>query len=333
MAEPGTEGRRRPTLEQLGWRTRVRPPVALAHVIAAGAGVFAVVATVALAIHITSTDATAPGILLDLALAVVAFVAGVWLPGPVRSAAVVALLLTTPLIWFFAFYGDGQGGVGSLRWLYLLSILVYLVLFAVQWTRGRAVLLAGILFLLASWIQFEVSSTGGTVVPFQSQVQFNPFSTHVNSSSGGFLGVGGDDTATVALAFGAGYLAVGAVLNRRRFWGIATPFLVIGALEGLAGAAVLGTNERSAVLGGLVAALIGVFLLVAGAMGEGRRGSIWFGVLTVVGGVLAAIADAAHTTLGFAGYSALAAIGLLVISLVLAKRLDEAPDDRAPLAV
>ncbi len=70
----------------LGWRARTRPPSLAAHVLGAGAGAFAVAATVALALEITSTDATAPGVLLDLAL-------------------------TNPPIWFFAFYGDGQGGV------------------------------------------------------------------------------------------------------------------------------------------------------------------------------------------------------------------------------
>ena len=48
----------------------------------------------ALALDIASSDATAPGVLLALTLAVVAFVVEMRLPGPVRSAAVVALALT-----------------------------------------------------------------------------------------------------------------------------------------------------------------------------------------------------------------------------------------------
>ena len=61
----------------LGWRIRTRPPSLAAHVLAAGAGAFAVAATVALALEISSSDTTAPGVLLNLALAAVAIVAGV----------------------------------------------------------------------------------------------------------------------------------------------------------------------------------------------------------------------------------------------------------------
>ncbi|HEY5165269.1 MAG TPA: hypothetical protein VIJ44_04895, partial [Acidimicrobiia bacterium] len=69
----------------LGWRARTRPASGFAHVLAAGSGAFAVFAVTELVTKITSTDATAPGILLNLALAVGAFVAGMFLPGPVRS--------------------------------------------------------------------------------------------------------------------------------------------------------------------------------------------------------------------------------------------------------
>jgi LPXTG-motif cell wall-anchored protein len=309
----------------LGWRAKTRPPSAVAHVLAAGAGAFAVFATVALALEITSTNATAPGILLDLALAGVAFVAGLVLPGPVRSAAVVALVFTNPLIWFFAFYGNGQSGSGGLRGIYLLSIAVYLVLYVVKWTRGRAVLLAGLLLFLASWLQFEIGASASTVVPLQSQFQSSPFGTHVSTSSSG-LPKTGDDTATVALVVGLVFLTAAVVLDRRGLRGVALPFIAIGTLEAIAGAAVLGTNEDSAILAGLLVAVVGVVLCVIGALGENRRGSTWLGVLAIVGGVLAAIGDASHSTLGFAGYSALVGLGLLAASLILAGRLHEAPD-------
>jgi hypothetical protein len=317
----------------LGWRARTRPPSLAAHVLAAGAGAFAVAATVALAIEITSTDATAPGVLLDLALAAVAFAAGMRLPGPVRSAAVAALALTNPLIWFFAFYGGGSGGTSGLRGLYLLSIAAYLVLYVVKWTRGRAVFLALLLLFVASWIQLEIGSSSGTVLPFQSQIQSNPFGTHVSSSSSGLFGLGhnaGDDVATVALVLGLAYLAIAAVLDRRRYVGAALAFIVIGAIEGIAGAIALGANEHSVTLGGLLAALVGAVLVAIGALGEARRGSIWIGVLAIVGGLVFVIGDAADSTLGFAGYAALIAIGLLGTSLILTARLHEPPDGGEP---
>ena len=298
----------------------------MGHVLAAGPGAFAVFATVALAIEITSHDATAPGILLDLALAAMAFGAGLLLPGPGRSAAVGALVLTNPLIWFFAFYGNGQSGSGELRGIYLLSMAVYLVLYLVKWTRGRAVLLAGLLLFLASWLQFEIGSSSSTVVPFQSQVQSNPFGPNVSMSSSNLFGKGGDDTATVALVVGLVFLSTAVVLDRRGLRGAALPFIAIGTLEGIFGGVGLGASEHSVILGGLLVAAVGVVLGLIGAFGENRRGSTWLGVLAIVGGVVAAIGDASHSTLGFAGYSALVALGLLAASLILTGRLHEAPD-------
>jgi hypothetical protein len=317
----------------LGWRVRTRPPSLAAHVLAAGAGAFAVAATVALALNIASADATAPGVLLDLALAVVAFAAGMRLPGPVRSAAVVALALTNPIIWFFAFFGDGQGGTSGLRGIYLLSIVVYLVLYVVKWTRGRAIFLALSLLFLASWLQLEIGS-GGAALPFQNQIQSNPFGTHVSTSSSSLFGFGhaGDDVATVALVLGLVYLGIAALLDRRRVVGAATPFIVIGAIEGIVGSVIFGVNEHSVTLGGLLTALIGAVLVAIGAFGEARRGSIWIGVLAIVGGLVFVIADAADSTLGFAGYAALIAIGLLGTSLILTARWHEPPDGGEPAA-
>jgi hypothetical protein len=316
----------------LGWRVRTRPSSLAAHVLAAGAGAFAVAATVALALEITSTDATAPGVLLNLALAVGAFAASLRLPGPVRSAAAVALALTIPLIWFFAFYGDGQGGTSGLRGIYLLSIGVYLVLFIASWSRGRAIFLALSLLFFASWLQFEIGSSSGTVLPFQNQLQSNPFGTHVSTSSSSLFGHAGDDVATVALVLGLLYLGIAALLDRRRYVGAALPFIVIGAIEGIAGAIDLGANEHSVILGGLLTAVVGAALVAIGAFGEARRGSIWIGVLAIVGGLVFVIGDAADSTLGFAGYAALIAIGLLGASLVLSGRLHEPPDGGEPAA-
>src|SRR5260370_13319414 len=165
----------------LGWRARARPASGFAHVLAAGAGACGVFAVVALAAEITSSDGTAPGILLSLALAVVAFVAGMFLPGPVRSMAVVILVLTTPLIWIYAFFGNGQNDIGWFRGVYLLSAAIFLVLFAWQWTRGRAVFLGFSLLFIASYLEFEVSRqfescSSATSIPFLGWLLTNPSS-------------------------------------------------------------------------------------------------------------------------------------------------------------
>jgi hypothetical protein len=321
----------------LGWRARTRPASGFAHVLAAGAGAFAVFSVTELVTKIASTNQTAPGILLNLALAVAAFVAGMFLPGPVRSAAVVALVLSTPLIWLYAFFGNGQMDAGGLRGVYLLSAAVFLGLYAWQWTRGRAVFLAFSLFFVVSYLEFEVSrqlesGSSATSVPFLGGLLTNPFNGPAQSpgrvssllSTSGFRT--GNITATVALVLGVLFLVAAGLLIRRGYKGVATPFLVVGAVEGFAAAATLGPNERSVVLGGLLAAAVGTLLALAGT-GNSRRGSVWIGVIAVVVSILAVLADATSDDLGRAGYSALVAVGLLFISLVVTHRLHEDQDN------
>lgn len=320
----------------LGWRARTRPASGFAHVLAAGGGAFAVFAVTELATKITSTDATAPGILLNLALAVVAFVAGMFLPGPVRSAAVVALVLTMPLIWLYAFYGNGQTGAGGLRGVYLLSAAIYLALYVWQWTRGRAVFLAFALLFVVSYLQFEISrqlesGSSATSLPFIGGALTNPFGAGRSPTQASNLFNPnsfrtGNITATFALIIGVLFIVAGGLLIGRGYLGVATPFLVVGAIEGFAAAAVLGPNEGSVALGGLLAAAVGTLLALAGT-GNSRRGSVWIGVIAVVVSLLAVLADATHDALGRAGYSALVAIGLILASLLVTHRLHEAQDN------
>jgi hypothetical protein len=320
----------------LGWRARTRPASGFAHVLAAGAGAFAVFAVVELASKVTSTDATAPGILFNLALAVVAFVAGIFLPGPIRSAGVAILVLATPLIWLYVFYGNGQTSASGLRGVYLLSAAVFLVVYAWQWTRGRAVFLGFALFFIVSYLEFEVSrqlesGSSATNIPFIGGALTNPFGagqspTRASSLLNPNAFRTGNITATVALVVGVLFIVTAGLLIRRGCKGAATPFLVVGAIEGFAAAAVLGPNEGSVVLGGLLAVTVGALLALAGT-GNSRRGSVWIGVIAVVVSLLAVLADATQDELGRAGYSALVAVGLLFISLLVTHRLREAQDN------
>ena len=84
-------------------------------------------------------------------------------------------------------------------------------------------------------------------------------------------------------------------------------------------------------LGGLLAAAVGAILAFAGS-GEGRRGSVWIGVVAIVVSLTVVIADATTDELGRAGYYTLAAIGLLVIGSLLVPALREAPDGGEPAA-
>lgn len=315
--------------DRLGWRAERRPEPGFGHVLAAGGGAFAVFATVALIIEIGGDDLTAPGALLSLALGAAAFVLAVKVDtGPVRSAAMAVIVLCVPLVWFFAFYGDGDTS-GSTAGVYLLIVATYLVLYVVAWTRGRAILLGLALLFLFGWITAEIQGDS-TLVPFQTTVEGQtdtpfPATDPTFDDSSPFDEPDTTGSSIAALLLGGAALGAGAALDRRGLRGTATPFIAVGALYAIFGATALG-SEGSVIAGGLLAALAGAAVGLVGGVGEHRRGSTWIGVLTVVGGLAAVIGDLADSMLGFAGLAALVAAGLCAIGLAVAPRLDEAPD-------
>lgn len=322
--------------ERVGWRAERRPVAGFAHVLAAGAGLFLVIAAVALAVEVASDDLTAPGVIASLVVAAAAILVGLRLPGPARSACVTALATITPVLWFFVFFGDGESaGDGAVRGILLLCLAAYVALYLLGWTAGRAIFLGLALLFLAGWINFEVAG-GDAVAPFQTEI----------SSETGFedpLGDGGsstdfgeptsdDDTDVVSMLLGLGFLGAAAALDKKGRAGSATPFLAVGAVLAVSGATSLGGQE-SVVLGGLLAAAAGAAVGVVGARGEGRRGSVWIGGLVVVVGLIAVIGDLANSTLGLAGLAALVAAILVALGIVLAPRLGEPVDGDAEAPV
>lgn len=327
MTEAGTA----PSLsDRLGWRSERRPVAGFANVLAAGAGFFLVVAAVALSIEIASDDLTAPGVIASLIVAGVALVIGSRLPGPARSASVTALATITPLLWFFVFFGNGSpDGDGATRGILILCLVVYGALYLLGWTAGRAIFLGLALIFLAGWINFEVAG-GNAVAPFQTQVSSGTgFDTPFGSggSSTGFNDNRDDGTAedAVSMLIGLGFLAAAASLDRKGRSGTATPFLAVGAVFAVAGAASLGGQE-SVQLASLLAAGAGAAVGFVGSRSPGRRGSIWIGVLVVVIGLLVTIGDLANSTLGLAGLAALVAAALGGAGIVLAPKFAEPID-------
>jgi hypothetical protein len=298
----------------------------------AAAGAFAVVAVVSFVVEVTSDDPTAPGVAFNAALAIAALAVGFVVPGPIRSACVTAIVLSIPLMWGFGFLGDGNGGRGDVRAIYLLTFACYLVLYFVTWTKGRAIFLAGALLFFASWLTFEVAGSGSnSVVPFQSEVSNSRTSTGsfgFNTSNSSFSNASDttDSTATVALVIGLVFLGVGAVLDRRKLEGAATPFVAVGAFETIAGAVILGGNQ-SVLLGGLLAVAAGAVVGIIGAQGDRRRATTWIGALTVFGGLVAVLVDIRPSSAAGVGGVALGfAVGLGVIAWLLAPVLRE-PND------
>ena len=344
---------------RLGWRVERRPTPGFAHVLGAAAGAFVVVGVTAFVVEATSDDPTTPGVIFNLALLAVALLLGMRAPGPIRSACVTAVVFAVPLLWGFAFFGGGGGiGRGDLRGVYLLTLASYAVLYLVTWTKGRAILLAGALLAFASWATFEVGDSNSSGVPFQSSSSFSGASGTINSdgtvSSSGTITPSGtistnefstnggtsssrlstpftdngdtDAPSTVALCIGLVFLGIGFALDRRRYPGAATPFVVVGTIEALVGAIVLGGNQ-SVWLGGALAIVAGALVGLVGGHGDRRRATTWIGVLAVFGGCVAIIVDIAPSSAAAVGSIAFGfALALGSIAWWLAPVLGE-PDD------
>lgn len=313
---------------RLGWRVERRPRPGFAHVLGAAAGAFVVVGTVAFVVELNDDDPTVPGVIFSLVMLALALAAGMRAPGPLRSACVTTAVLAVPLLWAFAFFGGGDGGDDELRGVYLLTLAGYLMLYLLGWTKGRAVFLAGVLLVFASWASFEVSDGTG-VVPFQAEVS-NSSDTGFGFPDNGSSFEDGDDTsdaaAIAAIVIGIAYLAAGAALDRRRYAGAATPFVAIGAVETLAGAIVLGGKE-SVLLAGLLTIAAGVAVGLVGGHGDRRRATTWIGVLAVFGGCVAIISDIApESAAGVGGIAFGFALVLGSVAYWLAPVLGE-PDD------
>jgi hypothetical protein len=322
-AKPGLGAR-------LGWRAERRPRPGFAHVLGAAAGAFVVVGVVAFVVEATSDDPTTPGVLLDVLLIAAALLVGLRAPGPIRSACVTAIVLAVPLVWFFGFFGGGSAGKGEIRGVYLLSLVSYLLLYFLGWTKARAIFLAGALVFFASWIAFEVGdSSSANVVPFQGEISSSSGSTNFGLSDDSSFSTTDDTTnasATAALIVGLVFLGAGAALDRRGYSGAATPFVAVGAIETLAGAIVLGGNE-SLLLGGFLAVAAGAVVGLVGGHGDRRRATTWIGVLAVFGGCAAIIGDIAPSSTAAVGGIAFGfALVLGVIAWWLAPVLGE-PDD------
>lgn len=320
-------------VERLGWRAERRPEPGFAHVLGAGAGAFLVFAMVALVVEITSEDATLPGVIGSLVLLGASLWFGVKGPGPLRSACVAVIALTVPLLWAFAFIGDGSGERGATRGIYLLSVLTYLAFYIVVWTRGRAIFLGLALVIAFSWVVSEVQG-GDALIPFETTFEEQTDTPFEDSETFSSSDDGSSTTESSATAFvlGIGALAVGWALDKRQKAGAATPFIAVGALFGIVGGTVLGAEE-SVIAGGLLAAASGAVVGLVGGLGDHRRASTWIGVLAVVGGISAVIFDiAGDSALAFAGMAAAVAVGLGAAALFLWPKLDEWPDgdEKAP---
>src|SRR5262245_33852286 len=317
------------------WRLSHRPDIWFGHAAGGVAGVLVAAAVLAFVIEVTDDDATLPGVGFNLLLIAAALAAGFFVRGPVRSAAVAALVFAIPQFWAFAVVGDGEGiDRGDFRIILLLSVATYVVFYLLTWTRGRAVLLGLALLLFTNWIVFEVSDQStpfGLGAPTQVTRGFNEPRQLVGNDDNQ------TETGIVEVILAAVLLGGAVVLDRRGRAGAATPLLVVGGLQAVSAAAVLGTDADNVYAAGAFVAVAGLAIGLAGTLGR-RRGTSWVGAAVLLVGALIVVINGTNDAVSgqdgaggvFGGFALLAAAVLLVIGVLVARTTDEPLDGGEP---
>jgi hypothetical protein len=248
---------------------RERPKLSPSGALCAGAG-----ALVALAAFVAAFDGSgdfkqAVAATLEVLVIAVAYVVVFRYPKPFASSAIAAASLAVPFL--FGSLLEDRLDDGKLTAFALLTTGAWAAMFFLPGMRGRPWLQGLILYGLVVTLMVV---TTGTSSPF------------VDAEEVGIDLV--TEPSALALFLGAGYLVIGAVLDRQARRGIATPFVAVGILAAVTGA--LGVALDLSDLGGVfLFGGVGVTVFVVGAIGD-RRGSTWLGVagITLAGMALVA---------------------------------------------
>ena len=316
------------------WRVANRPDTRFGHAAGGVAGLFVVAAIVSFIVAIDENDPQVAGIVFSILLIVAAIVVGFFVRGPVRSAAITCLVLALPLLWLFAVVGDGDGMQRSdIRTILVLVVVSYVAMYVLTWTRGRAVFLGAALLVAANWLIFEIADQD---LPFgfgaaeQLQRGFDGsgrFGVEDNSRT----------VAIVAVMIAVVLLGAGAILDRRRATGTATPFLVVGSIYAIIGALALGADVENVYATGIFVAIAGLAIGLAGTLGH-RRATSWLGAIVLLSGagtvVIQGTEDSVSGSGGeavFGGFALVAAALLLVIGVLTARVSGEPIDGGEPI--
>jgi hypothetical protein len=317
------------------WRLATRPDVRFGHAAGGVAGLLVFAAVFAFVVEVTDDDPTLPGVGFNVLLIAAAVAVGFWVRGPVRSAAVTALVFAVPALWLFVVIGDGDNvGRDDVRIIFLLTIVSYVVFYALTWTRGRAVFLGGALAVAATWIISEFADQDsplgvGAAERVQRSGVDSPFSLFQDNTV--------RDVAIATIVVAVVLLATGTVLDRRRRYGAATPFILVGSIYGVVGAFILGTDVEDVYAAGIFIAIAGLVIGLVGSLGR-RRGTSWFGAVVLLLGALTVVAQGTEDSVSgdggaavFGAFALVAAAVLIVLGVLVARGLDEPIDGGEPI--
>jgi hypothetical protein len=248
---------------------RDRPMLSPSGALCAGAG-----ALVALAAFVAAFDGSgdfkqAIAVTLEVLVIAVAYVVVFRYPKPFASSAIAAASIAVPFL--FGSLLEDRLDDGKLTAFALLTTGAWAAMFFLPGMRGRPWLQG--LALYGVVVTMMIVTTG-TSSPF------------VDADEVGIDLV--TEPSALALFLGAGYLVIGAVLDRQARRGVATPFVAVGILAAVTGA--VGVALDLSDLGGIfLFGAVGVTVFVVGAIGD-RRASTWLGVagITLAGIALVA---------------------------------------------
>ena len=347
------------------WRFAERATPWLANAIAGGAGALGAIGMIAFGLDLYPDNGHGvgwAGLAFCVVLVAVGLVAVVALPTLLESAGIAMIAIGVPGAMAFVQFSRVHSA-RDLRPFFAVTIVAWLLGFAIGPARARPLLLSLALLLALTWATVEVADVN-TV----SRVPFTPSFTFGSGSSSGtsstfttnpdgsintdsfppstdftigqphkpnFGDIGG-----VSLAFGVVYLIGVALLDARGRRGIATAAVLPGVIAMVDAVAFLGAEAKSVVVAGLLSVAAGLFVGSVGTQSH-RRFTVWVGAFgATVGAVLLAGKVTDSTTSGggnshaasvFGAFAILFGAAMVAVAALVARLLrePETGDDRA----
>lgn len=293
--------------------SRPRPQPSTSDALIAAGGALGVLGLIVLAVDVllsSSGDGRAEIGTVGVLLIAGSYALAITGPRRLRPAALAGAIVG-PFMFVAAVFGDSLDGRFEVFLFGAVLAAGWLAMFFGPGFTGAPVLMAGA--LLGGWLAV-VSLLADPFTP-------DPYYADPWATTGPVT-----DPVTVVNAAGIVTLfcAVGAVLAAGMFDSkgmhvLATPFLAVGVIQGVVGLASAST-DASGEASALLAVVVGALFLTVGALGQ-RRGSLWFGVFLVAGGLLGFVGNTVDDPAAAGIVLLVVAAGLVLAGPALQRRL------------
>ncbi|WP_229022962.1 DUF2510 domain-containing protein [Actinomarinicola tropica] len=276
---------------------RARPEGSVGVAVAAAGGVLGVLGAF---VTISETDGRTPSNLVAVLVLLAAYALALAGPAWTRPAALAGGVVA-PLVLAGNLAPELDGRMAIILPA-LLAGGAWLAMFLAPGLRGAPVLVAGA--LLAAWAAFT-GATAPTNDAFRSVEVYGMGGTGYWDAPVNPIGQG-ESTLVVALVV----VCVAAVLDRRGWRVLATPFIAVGVVLGFVGVSSVTSGVDSIAASAVLVIAVGGVIAVVGGSGR-RRGSTWIGTGLAVAGIVALLADLVDDPTGAGVLLVLIAAGLV----------------------